>query len=49
MYNVEKYSGRLPFVKRYIKLLNGRSDFESEEGKGTTFFFDIPLPAPENA
>lgn len=32
----------LHIVKHYLRLLNGRIDFESKEGHGTTFFLSLP-------
>lgn len=34
----------LTIVKRYLDLMDGDIDFKSEEGQGTTFFFEIPQP-----
>ena len=34
----------LTIVKRYLTLMDGKISFESEEGKGTTFFLEIPIP-----
>lgn len=45
-HNVENIQGTglgLNIVKRYVDLLNGTISFESEEGKGTTFFIEIPI------
>jgi PAS domain S-box-containing protein len=42
--NIQGTGLGLNIVKRYIKLLDGKIHFKSEEGKGTTFFFEIPLP-----
>jgi PAS domain S-box-containing protein len=45
-HNVENIQGTglgLNIVKRYVDLLNGEISFESEEGKGTTFFIEIPI------
>lgn len=43
--NIQGTGLGLNIVKRYIKLLDGTIDFKSEEGKGTTFFFSVPLTA----
>lgn len=37
----------LSICKTIIDRLNGEIDFESETGKGSTFFFDLPEAAPE--
>lgn len=37
----------LSICKRLTNLLNGRIWFESEEGKGTTFFLSIPIVKPD--
>lgn len=45
-HNVENIQGTglgLNIVKRYIELLNGKIRFESNLGRGTSFFVDIPL------
>ncbi|GIV31294.1 MAG: hypothetical protein KatS3mg029_0645 [Saprospiraceae bacterium] len=45
--NVENVQGTglgLNIVKRYLQLLDGDIQVESEEGKGTTFYLKIPIP-----
>lgn len=44
--NVENIQGTglgLNIVKRYVNLLGGKLDFESEEGAGTSIFIKIPI------
>lgn len=44
--NVEGIQGTglgLTIVKRYLNLMNGNIRFVSEQGKGSTFFIEIPL------
>lgn len=36
----------LHITRKLIEAMGGTIDFESETGKGTTFFFDVPLAAP---
>jgi signal transduction histidine kinase len=46
-HNVENIKGTglgLNIVRRYVELLDGKIEFESEEGKGTVFRVEIPLP-----
>ena len=46
-HNAENIPGTglgLNIVKRYIELMNGRINFESILGEGTTFHIHIPLP-----
>ena len=33
----------LTIVKRYLDLMGGTIDFESEYGKGSTFYFKLPI------
>lgn len=33
----------LVLCKRYVELNNGKIDVVSEEGKGSTFWFELPL------
>ena len=40
--NIEGTGLGLTIVKRYLDLLGGQIDFDSEEGHGTTFKIDIP-------
>ncbi len=45
-HNVENIQGTglgLNIVKRYVELMRGAISFESELGKGTTFFVELPL------
>ncbi|HFA50326.1 MAG TPA: PAS domain S-box protein [Bacteroidetes bacterium] len=45
-HNVENIKGTglgLHIVRRYVELMGGHIRFESEEGKGTSFFVEIPL------
>lgn len=42
--NIQGTGLGLNIVKRYIDLLNGDIRFESIQGKGTTFYFEILLP-----
>ncbi len=45
--NIQGTGLGLNIVKRYLDLLDGDIGFESEEGAGTTFFFEVPVaPAP---
>jgi PAS domain S-box-containing protein len=44
--NVENIKGTglgLHIVGRYLELMNGEIDYESKEGKGTTFYISIPI------
>jgi PAS domain S-box-containing protein len=41
--NIQGTGLGLNIVHRYLELLGGSIDFESVEGKGTTFFFEVPL------
>jgi len=41
--NIQGTGLGLTIVKRYVDLLNGAIHFESEEGKGTTFFIELPI------
>lgn len=41
--NIQGTGLGLNIVHRYLELLGGSIDFESVEGKGTTFFFEVPI------
>gem|GEM_PF-323156 len=41
--NIQGTGLGLNIVHRYLELLGGSIDFESAEGKGTTFFFELPI------
>ncbi|NQZ75688.1 MAG: PAS domain-containing sensor histidine kinase [Ekhidna sp.] len=41
--NIQGTGLGLNIVKKYVKLLNGYIDFESKEGKGSTFHIELPL------
>ena len=41
--NIKGHGLGLTIVRRYLDLMNGEIDFESEEGKGTVFTMRIPL------
>jgi len=46
-----KYEGLglgLPVAKRMIELIDGKIEFESKVGKGTTFYIYLPLSAPKD-
>ena len=43
MLDVARHFFSVEDVKRYIDLLNGRIEFESEYGKGSTFTIEIPM------
>jgi signal transduction histidine kinase len=39
---------RLAVVKRLVEVLNGKVNFESEEGKGTQFIIELPAKQRSN-
>lgn len=43
--NIEGTGLGLTIVKRYLDLMNGKINFVSEEGRGTTFYIEIPKTA----
>lgn len=43
--NIQGTGLGLAIVRRYVDLLNGNITFKSEEGKGTTFFVELPIEA----
>ncbi|WP_083836500.1 sensor histidine kinase [Nitritalea halalkaliphila] len=45
---VEGYGLGLAIVKRCVEELGGLLSFQSEEGKGTTFFLDLPQSLPNH-
>lgn len=42
--NIQGTGLGLNIVHRYLELLGGKIDFDSTEGKGTTFAFEVPIP-----
>jgi PAS domain S-box-containing protein len=44
--NVRGSGMGMAYVKAMVRKLNGRIWFDSELGKGTTFYFNIPIQAP---
>ncbi len=49
--NVQNYSGTglgLTITKKYVDLMHGKIYFESEEGKGSTFFVSFPVSLKSN-
>ena len=38
----------LPIVKQLVEMHHGTVWFESEQGKGTTFFVSLPFEQPEH-
>lgn len=46
--NIQGTGLGLTIVKRYVNLLGGSIQYESEEGKGTTFFVQLPIRVEVN-
>ncbi|WP_436516629.1 ATP-binding protein [Ekhidna sp. To15] len=42
--NIQGTGLGLNIVKKYVQLINGEIEFQSEEGKGSTFSLSLPLP-----